>query len=178
MGNCEAMTSSTHSFACSRNVSWKIAKLYNFISSLFLIRFSSNFPCSAWILLFYLLKMNWIYPLIQRHLPVTFLWDSAVMSSPFSLAFFMACAASGQPEILLWSADVPLTCPDPSHDGVGQLEGNKKKKKKKKKKSFEGCGLLAKERWMLVTLAAIIIFPQVRNTFWYPLLKGNSKQFL
>ena len=51
MENCEATTSSTHSFAyhidCSRNVLIKITKYKNFIFSLFVIRFTSNVHCSV-----------------------------------------------------------------------------------------------------------------------------------
>ena len=43
MENCEAMTSSTHSW--SRNVSWKFAKLQSVITSLFFNRLSSGFHC-------------------------------------------------------------------------------------------------------------------------------------
>ena len=44
---------------CSRNVSWKIAKPYNFISSLFLIWFLSNCYCSVWNLK-KILSIEWI----------------------------------------------------------------------------------------------------------------------
>ena len=61
------MTSSTHSFAysiihidCSRNVSLKIMEIQNFISSLFSIRFTSNFLCAvrSFFYSFYWCKLN------------------------------------------------------------------------------------------------------------------------
>ena len=47
---------------CSRNVSLNFTKIQNFISSLFLIQFTSNFHCSVWI--FY--SFYWSSPLKRQ----------------------------------------------------------------------------------------------------------------
>ena len=75
MENCEAMTSSTHSFAYSyglvKKCFLKICKTSNFITSLFFNRFSSGFHCSVQkiLLSFSEIKLNqlWTSPLTTAY---------------------------------------------------------------------------------------------------------------
>ena len=58
----------------SRNVSWKFAKLQNFITSLFFNRFSSGFHCSVQKILLFLLKSAPDFPFKMRKECISYIW--------------------------------------------------------------------------------------------------------